>query len=113
MRPVNGHIQVGLTENAEDPEIGDSLDLPHDLDDRVRFVLQGLQIVAINFRGKLPLYAADCLLHVVGDRLREVPENTRHLLEFFVHRRDQFILVLVKRGAPLFLGFQADIEFDV
>src|SRR5208283_5216520 len=55
----------------------------------------------------------DRLFHVVFDGLRKSPDYPRDFLQFPVHGRDHFFLVLVKHGAPLFLRLQADVVFGV
>ena len=72
------------------------------------FCFQNFQIVAIDFGGQFAFHAADRLLHVVLDGLGEVPDHPGNFFQFAIHGGDQFLLVLVKDGPPLFFGFQAD-----
>ncbi len=82
-------------------------------DDLLGLVFEDAQVVAVDFGGELALYAADRFLHVVRDRLREVPDHARQLLQLAVHGGDDFIFVLVKHGPPLLLRFQIDEIFGV
>ncbi len=75
--------------------------------------LQQLQIVAVELDRQLAFDAADCLLHVVRDGLREVPYHPRHLLQLAIHGANQFFFVLVEGRAPLVLGKQVDKIFGV
>ena len=85
----------------------------HDADDLVAFCLKRLQVVAVDLDGQLALDAADRLLDVVGDGLRKVPDDARHLLEFTIHGADQLVLVLVEDGPPLILRLQVDEIFRI
>ena len=71
----------------------------HDVHDLVALLLQGLEIVAVNLDREFALHAADGLFHVVRDRLREIPEHARELLQLAVHGGNQFFLVFVKDAA--------------
>ena len=110
---VHREVQVGLAEDAKDSEVLDSFDLAHDVDDLSALSSRVLQVVAIDLRGQLAFHAADRLFHVVLDGLGEAPDHAGNLLQLAVHGGDQFVLVLVKDGPPLFLGLQVDEVFGV
>ena len=57
--------------------------------------------------------AADRFFHVVGDRLREIPEHARNLLQLAVHGGDQLFFVLMEDRPPLLLRLQIDEVFGV
>ncbi len=88
-------------------------DLAHDLDDLAGLLLENFEVVAIDLRGELAFDAADGFLHVVGDGLGEIPDDAGDFLQLTVHGRDEFVFILVKRGAPLFLGLQVDEVFGI
>ena len=58
--------------------------------------LQRLQIVAVDLDGQLTFDATHRFFHVVGDRLREIPQRAGNLLELPVDRGNQFFFVLAE-----------------
>ncbi len=85
----------------------------HDGDDLVALLFEGLEVVAVDLDGEFAFDAADGLFDVVGDGLGEVPDDAGDLFQFAVHGGDEFVLVLVEDGAPLFLGLEVDEVFGV
>ena len=77
---VDGEVQVGLADDAEDAQILDAFDRGHLRLDLFGLVLQRAQIVAVELDGQLALDAGDGLFHVVGDGLRVVPDDAGELL---------------------------------
>ncbi len=45
---VDGVVEVGLADDAEESEVGDALDLAHDGDDLVALFFEGAQVVAVD-----------------------------------------------------------------
>ena len=103
----------GLAPNSENAQVLDTPNGTHDSGDLVRFILQSLEIVAIDYDCERTLYAADGLFQIVRDWLRETPENSRNLFQLTIHSRDQPIFVLMKDGAPLFFWQQVHKELRV
>ena len=85
----------------------------HHVHDFVALGLERLQIVAEYLDGRLALHSAHRFFHVVGDRLREIPERAGNLLEFAVHGGDQLFLVLMKYRTPFLLRLEVDEIFGV
>ena len=110
---VDGVVEVGLADDAEEAEVLDALDLTHDGDDLVSLGFQCAQVVAVDFNGELAFDTADGLFDVVGDGLREVPADAWNLAEFGVHGGDQLFLVFSEDGTPLVLGLEIDEVFGV
>ena len=98
---VDGVVEIGLADDAEEAEVGDAVDVTHDVDDLIALFFEGLEVGAVELDGELALDAADGLLDVVGDGLREVPDDAGSLLQLAVHGGDEFVLVLVEDGTPL------------
>ena len=105
---IHREVQVGLAEDAKQPQILDARDGAHDVDDLVALLFERLQIVAVDLDRQLSFDAADRLFHVVGDRLREIPDHAGNLVELAVHGGDQLFFVLVEHGTPLLLRLQID-----
>src|SRR5258708_21709620 len=55
---IHRQIQIRLTQKSKDSKVFDSLDLAHNLDDLIGFILENSQVVAVDLRGKLSLYTA-------------------------------------------------------
>ena len=77
---IDGVVEVGLADDAEDAEILDAFDRGH-----LRLNLFGLlfecaQVVAVELDGQFALDAGDGLFHVVGDGLGEVPDDAGKFL---------------------------------
>ena len=103
---VHLEVDIRLAESAKDPEILDSLHLPHRVHDLIGLFLENLQIVAVDFRGQFALHAADRFFHVVFNGLGKSPRYAGNFFEFAIHGGNHFIFVLVKCWPPLFLGLQ-------
>ncbi len=110
---IDGDVEVGLAEHAEDSEIFDSVNLAHDPDNLVGLGFQNLQVGAVDFGGEFALNAADRLIHVVFNGLGESPQYAGNLVEFALHGGDEFFFILVEDGTPLFSGFEIDEEFGI
>ena len=110
---VHCKVQVGLAHDAEEPQIFNAVHCCHLCLDQFGRLFQLAQIVAVELHGQLAFDATDRLFHVVGDRLRVVPDNSRKLAELFVHCRDQRFFALVKTGPPLLFSLQVDKIFSV
>ena len=110
---VHHQVQIGLAEDTKESQVFDALNSAHDIHHLVGLVFEQLQIVAIKFHGQLAFHAAHGLLHVVGDRLREIPDHARQLLEFAIHGADQFLFVLVKNRTPVLLLLQMNEVFGI
>src|SRR5690242_12235193 len=87
--------------------------MAHDVDDFVALGLKNLKIISIKLYGQLTLYPADCLFHVVFDRLREIPENAGNLFKFAIHRDDEPLLVVAENWSPLLFRFEIDKVFRI
>ncbi len=116
-RPQAGTIhdkgQVGLPNHPKESQIGDAGDLAHHRDDFVSLGFKGTEVVAKDLDRKLAFDARYGLFHVVRDGLGEAPDDARSLFQFLVHGGDQGLFVLLKDGAPLLLGLQANVVFGV
>ena len=111
--PIDREIQIRLADHAEQTEILDSLNPPHDADDLVAFLFECLEVIAEDLDRKLAFDPADCLFHVVGDGLREVPKHAGDFLELAIHGGDQLFLVFTKHRTPLFLRLEVDEVFGI
>ena len=112
---IHHEVQVRLTGNLEHSQVRDAPDVAHNAGDLVGLILEQMQIAAVDLGGKLALDSADCLLHVVFDRLREAPDHAR---EFFSRAASfmaaiRFVFVLVKDRAPLLLRLQTHEVFGI
>src|SRR6202790_3731938 len=79
---VHFKVNVRLTERAQYAEILDPFRVTHDVHNLVGLLLKDIQIVAIDFRGELAFYTADCFLHIVFDGLGKTPADTWDVLQF-------------------------------
>src|SRR4029077_12329325 len=109
---VDRQIDVRLSADLESAKIGNAGNLAHNILHFGRFLLQRLEIAAKEFDGEFTLNAADGFLHVVGDRLREIPVNAGNLAEGLIHGVDQ-LFFRVELDAPLGPGQEVDEEFCV
>ncbi len=110
---VHNHIQIRLTDYSQERQIHNARDRPHNIDDLGAFLFEHLQILAVNLYRKLALNTADCLFHVVGDRLRETPGHAWDFFQLPIHGGDQFLLVLMEHRPPLFLWLKIDEELGI
>ncbi len=110
---IHGQVEVWLPDHAEEPEVLDAANSAHDADDLGTFGFECAQVLAIQLDGELAFDTADGLLHVVGDRLREVPQHPGNPFELGIHRGDQALLLLVKHRPPCLLGFQVHEVFGI
>ena len=100
-RAIHHDVDIGLTEHAEQAEIGDAGNRPHDRHDFLAFLLEVLQVGAENLDRQFALHATDGLFHVVGDGLREAPGHAGDLLHFVVHGLDQQFLAPAELRAAI------------
>ena len=112
-RPVHGEIQIRLSDHPEQAQVLDSWDRTHDVDDLLRGRLQGSQVGSEKLQCEFSFYAAYRFLHVVGDRLRKIPEDAGNLVQLPLHCAYKCFFVLVKNRAPLLLGFQIHEKLGV
>ena len=110
---VYGEVQIGLANDAKETQILDARDFAHDVDDLLALLLKQLEVRSEYLDCQFALHAANRLLHVVGNRLREVPKCTRNLLNFAIHGADQFLFVLAEHRPPLLLRLQVYEVFGV
>ena len=97
----------------KDSKVFDSLDAAHDADDLVALFFQKFQVIAVDLGGQLAFHSTDGLFHVVFDGLREAPDDAGNLVELAIHGGDQFVLVLVKDGPPLFFRLEINEVFGI
>ena len=95
---VHREVEVGLADDAENAEILHTANLAHDPHD----------VVPVDLNRQLALDATDGFLHVVGDGLRKIPDDSGDLIRLLAQSRDQLLLVLVEDGPPLLLRPQVD-----
>ena len=62
--------------------------------------LKRLKIIAIYLDGELTFNPAHCFFHVVGDRLREVPDDSGDLFQLLTHGCNQIFLILAEDRLP-------------
>ena len=105
---VHREFQVRLADDAKDAQSCNAIQRAHDVDHLVGLCFKRPQVLAIDFDRQFAFDAADRLLHVVGDGLREVPDHTWHLLQLAIHGADQLFLVLVKDRTPLIFRLEID-----
>ena len=105
---VHSKLEVGLADHAKQAEVRDAGDGVHYVDYEIAGGLERLQIVAVDLNRELPFDAADGLLHVVGNGLREIPQGAGDLFELTVHGGNQFFFIFVEDRAPLLLGLEID-----
>ena len=110
---VDGVVEVGLADDAEEAEVGDAGDATHDMRRSRRLSFEGLEVGAVELDGELALDAADGFFDVVGDGLREVPDDAGSFFKLAIHGGDELVLVLVEDGPPLLLGLEVDEVFGV
>ena len=110
---VHYQVQIGLADHAKQPQVLNPLNVPHHVDDLVALLFEQLEIVAVDLDRQFALDAAHGLFHVVGNRLGEVPDHARNLLQLAIHGGDQFLFVLVEDRPPLFLRFEIDEVFRI
>src|SRR5262249_50444163 len=103
---VDHQVEIRLADDAQQAEVLDAFDLAHRGDDRVAHAFESVKVIAVDLDGELAFDPADGFLHVVGDRLGEIPDDAGQLLQLVVHRRDQLLLVLVEQRPPLLLRLQ-------
>ncbi len=81
---VDGVVEIGLADDAEEAEVLHAADVAHDADDLVALFFEGLEVVAVELDGELAFDAGDGLFDVVGDGLGEAPEDAGGFVELAV-----------------------------
>jgi hypothetical protein len=88
-------VEIWLSDDTKEAEVLHAANTAHDADYMIPKIFEGLKVLTIDFDRELSFDTTDGFLDVVGDRLREVPDDARNLRELTVHGSRQFIFVLV------------------
>ncbi len=67
--PVDCNVEIGLSGDLENAEIGDAADATHHSLDLCGFIFELVQVAAIDLGGEFAFHATDRLLHVVFNGL--------------------------------------------
>src|SRR5579864_392749 len=110
--PIHHQIHVRLPPHLKGSQVGDTCDPAHHTLHFFGFLLQHLQIAAEELKRQLAFHAADSFLHVVGNRLREIPDYSRQLAQRLVHGGDYLILCPIF-FLPLFSRQQVNKELRI
>ncbi len=89
---VDGQIEIGLAEIAQEFYVMHSRDTRHESGDFFAFFLENLQVIPENLQCQRTLGARHCFSDVVFDRLRKVPDCPWIFFQCAVHGGDQFLL---------------------
>ncbi len=111
-RAIHHQIHVRLSAHLKCSEIRHARNLAHHFLHLLGFLLKRLQVASKKLDRQLAFHSADCLLHVVGNRLRKIPVHAGKFIERFIHRRNQLILRVILLP-PFFPRQQVDEELRV